>query len=440
MEGTRIILNHFQGLVSKLQETNSRIEKEQILRDYDTEENRRILWFIFNPYIVTGVSDKKAAKYKSRSVETVNYCKCETLEELLTYFTEHNTGRDEDLILLKNFTDHFPEFKNLIYSIITKSIRIGVTSVTLNKIYGEGFIPQFDVMLAQKYFDNPEKLVPEGTEMILTTKLDGVRCILINEASGAKLYSRQGQLFEGMVEIEEEAKSLPCGWVFDGELLLDIDNLESKDLYRETMKVISADGEKTNVIFNMFDMLPEDDFQKGFCDQQCRARKQMVNYYLSQYNLPHIREVKQLYVGKDKSQITYWLDKITSEGGEGVMINIADAPYECKRTKNLLKVKKFQTCDVLVTNLIEGQGNFKGMLGAVSIQFIGPDSVQYSCEVGSGFSLEERKDFWEHPENILNKIVEIGYFEISSNQNGTYSLRFPIFKHLRPEKTEISMY
>ena len=434
------VLRQFQELVNQLQATNSRLEKERLLRKYDTEQNRRILWFIFNPYIVTGVSGKKALKYNSRFVETVNYCNCETLDDLLTYFTQHNTGRDEDLILLESFVNRFSEFRDLIYSIITKSIRIGVTSVTLNKIYGEGFIPQFDVMLAQKYFDNPEKLVPDGTEMILTTKLDGVRCILVNNSSGAKLYSRQGQLFEGMVEIEEEAKSLPFGWVFDGELLLNINNLESKDLYRETMKVVSSDGEKRNVIFNMFDMLPEEDFQKGYCDQDCRTRKQMVNYYLSQYNLPHIKEVKQLYVGKDKNQITYWLDKITSEGGEGVMINIADAPYECKRIKNLLKVKKFQSCDVYVTNLIEGQGNFKGMLGAVGVEFIGPDNNRYSCEVGSGFSLEERKDFWKYPEKILHNIIEIGYFEISSNQNGTYSLRFPIFKHLRPDKTDISMY
>lgn len=440
-------LASFNELVNKLQANSSRLVKEELLRQYGSDTNKALLWFIFNPYIVTGISAKKAEKYKGK-INVNRFSLLDLLEEpkdynnltnMFNYFKEHNTGKDEDLIELEKYSQNNAPYQDLIYSIVTKDLKLGITSTTLNKIYGDGFIPTFDVMLAYKYFDDPDKFVPEGTEFILTTKLDGVRCVLLNYPEGPKFYSRQGQLFEGLVELEEEARKLPVGYVFDGELLLDKSNMVSKDLYRETMKVVSADKEKHNVIFNCFDLLFIEDFEKGYFASNAKTRKQKVHDLLTG-DFKFFKEVKELYIGTDKSQIEYWLNKITSEGGEGVMINIANAPYECKRTKNLLKVKRFQTCDVKVIGLEEGTGQNKGKLGALKIEFIGPDGKIYNCDVGSGLTLEQREDFWEHKDKVLNKIIEISYFEISSNQNGTYGLRFPVFKWLREDKNEISMY
>jgi DNA ligase-1 len=234
---------------------------------------------------------------------------------------------------------------------------------------------------------------------------------------------------------------LPFGYIYDGELLLANDNnLESKDLYRETMKVVSADKEKTNVVFNIFDIVPIEDFYKGVSDLPASKRKGMISEIFTSLKSPHLKEVEVLYQGVDKHVIDEHLDKITKEGGEGVMINIADAPYECKRSKNLLKVKKMQTADVRVIALEPGTGKNYNKLGALRVEFIGPDNKIYVCSVGSGLTDEDRLAFWNHPELIEDKIIEIQYFEISSNQNGSYGLRFPVFKHIREDKTEISMY
>lgn len=441
-----IDLQSFSELVEKLQATTSRLEKEDLLRTYGTDGNRALLWFVFNPYIVTGISSKKAEKYKGK-ININKFSIFDLLEEpkdysnlqdMFCYFEKHNTGKDEDLVELETWAQHNAPYQDLIYSIITKDLKLGITSTTINKIYGDDFIPSFDVMLAYKYFDDPDKFVPEGTEFILTTKLDGVRCVLFNYDEGPEFYSRQGQIFEGLTELEQEARKLPTGFVYDGELLLDMKGIVSKDLYRETMKVVSANGEKKDVIFNCFDALSIEDFKKGFYILDAAKRKDFVHKYVQ--NFKHFKEVEVLYKGTDKSQIQYWLDKITFEGGEGVMINIANAPYECKRCKGLLKVKKFQTCDVRVIGLEEGTGQNIGKLGALKIEFVGPDGKIYNCDVGSGLTLEQREDFWEHKEKVLNKIIEISYFEISSNQSGSYSLRFPVFKYLRNDKDEISMY
>lgn len=449
------LLTNFKELIKDLLNTNGRIEKESILSKYkEDEEIKEILNFIFNPFIVTGISNKKLNKFKNNlnwledffSNNLSQDLKLMDLLTFLNYFKIHNTGSDFLVKYLisyayKNYYEQ--DERELLFSIVTKDLKLGVQPTTLNKVFGKNFIPQFSCMLAQKYFDDPDKLLPEDTEYILTTKLDGVRCLCIIEENGvAKFYSRQGQIFEGLTQLEFEFRELPVGHVYDGELLLRNDNnLRSKDLYRETMKVVSCDNIKENIIFNCFDILTIQDFKEGRCSVECKERKRILKERLSKYAFQFIKFVDILYQGKDQSQITYWLDKITSEGGEGVMINIANASYECKRTKNLLKVKKFNDCDVRVIDIEEGTGVNKNSLGAVKVEFLGPDNKIYTCKVGSGFKQNERKYFWEHEEEILNKIIEIGYFEITNNQNNKdYSLRFPTFKHLRKDKDDISMY
>lgn len=441
------LLYLFLDLVRRLQATNSRIEKENILKDpyLVGDDIKKVLQFIFNPYITTGISTKKLNKFRNNLDWYDNFEPAEEflyLDDLQFIYKYVNcTGND---YMVKHLVWYAlgqnPEERDLLYNVITKDVKLGVQPTTLNKVFGKGFIPSFDVMLAQKYFDNPDKLLPDDTNYILTTKLDGVRCIAMVEENNIKFYSRQGQIFEGLTQLEEEAKRLPSGYVYDGELLLNMEGLDSKDLYRETMKVVGSDKEKLNITFNVFDMLPVDDFQNGYCAINCTKRKEHLTHVIEQEEFKYIKNVAILYSGNDKSQITYWLDKITSEGGEGVMINIADAPYECKRSKYLLKVKKFQTADVRVIGIEEGTGKNKNKVGALKIEFIGPDGNIYPNDVGSGLTDEEREYYWINPEDIIGKIIEISYFEISTNQNGSYGLRFPTFKWARSDKTEISMY
>ena len=430
-------------LVTKLQSTRSRLQIESYLKEYvDNKDVKQLLFFLFNPYIITGISTKKANKYKNTSVDVLLKSTEMCIDAFTKYFILHGSGRDEDIKVMEAYAQAFPQYSDLIYSIVTKELKLGVSAVTLNKIFGKEFIPQFSVMLGDKYFDNPDKYVPEGTDFILTQKLDGVRCVCIKQDDGTtNFFSRQGQPFEGLVEIEEEAKQLPCGFVYDGELLLvNEQDLPSKDLYRATVKVTNSDNIKKGVRFHCFDMLPFEDFCAGICYTPAYKRKEMLEQTIDRCTLGYIINVPILYKGTEKSAIQTNLDLITKNDGEGVMINISDSPYECKRSRGLLKVKKMQSCDIRCVGMEEGTGNFSGTLGAIQCEFIGPDGKLYPVRVGSGFSLDDRHLFWSNPDLIVGKIVETQYFEVTTNEQGTYSLRFPVFKHIRNDKDEISMY
>lgn len=439
-------LERFDVLVKRLQSTTSRNEKESILKEYvDDEDIKYILQFIYDPYIVTGISKKKASKYRDTVIDFTKYGPQinDDIVDFLNYFKIENTGRDIDLKFLECYTqlDRNIAYKDLIYGIITKDIKLGIQPTTLNKIFGKDFIRQFSCMLAMKYFDNPDKFLPQNTEFEITTKLDGVRCLCIYNEEMPKFYSRQGQLIEGLDDLMFEFRQMPDGHVFDGELLIVNDkNLDSKDLYRETMKVISKDGRKYNVIFNIFDILRYEDFINGICTTPAKERKAIIKRLLSKYNYKYIKNVDILYEGTDQSQIKYWLDKITSEGGEGIMLNIADAPYETKRTKNLLKVKKFNECEAYVVDLEEGTGKYAGKLGNLVLN-IKRDNKFYEVKCGTGLSDEERNLYWNNKDIVLNKVVDIKYFEISNNQNNdNISLRFPTWMgRIRVDKDLESM-
>ena len=133
-----------------------------------------------------------------------------------------------------------------------------------------------------------------------------------------------------------------------------------------------------------------------------------------------------------KDQIKDWSETATNNGWEGVMLNYQNGKYETKRTPNLLKVKKMHTADLELVGFKEAiDGKFKGGLQSIVVQF-GDNTV----DVGSGLSEELREEIWKNQDFYLGKIVEIQYFEVSENQNGGKSLRFPVFKSFRFDKTK----
>ena len=104
-------LSDFESFYQKITATTSRLDKEAILKSYQTNEGvKSVLHFLFNPFIVTGISERKLA----RTVAESDSC-CQTLLDLLAYFKSHNTGRDEDIAVLKAFTNDLSEVqKNLV--------------------------------------------------------------------------------------------------------------------------------------------------------------------------------------------------------------------------------------------------------------------------------------------------------------------------------------
>jgi DNA ligase-1 len=293
-------------------------------------------------------------------------------------------------------------------------------------------IPTFEVQLANKYFDKPEFV--EGKDFAITTKIDGGRIIALKENGEVTFYTRAGQKYEGLVDLEFEMRELlPDGLCLDGEItLLNNEGIPSKEAYKQAMKITRSDGEKHGVKMLVFDAMSASEFKAQRCDRTWVARRSALEFMFRDRDLEYFELLPVLYQGKDTEMILKWLDAAIAAEQEGVMINIANAPYEFKRTNNLLKVKKMSTLDLEIVGFEEGEGRLVGTLGAILVRYKNGNIVK----VGSGFSDRLRLEIWSSRDEWLGNICEIQYFEETTNADGGESLRFPVFKDYRPDKTQ----
>ena len=128
----------------------------------------------------------------------------------------------------------------------------------------------------------------------------------------------------------------------------------------------------------------------------------------------------------------------TNLGYEGIMIR-KDVGYEGKRSKNLLKVKKMHDAEYVVVDVENGTHRViengreveEEMLRAVMVEHKGN-----RVRVGSGFSIDQRRFYYQNPDEILGKTITVQYFEETTDQHGDHSLRFPVIKVVHGQKRE----
>ena len=185
-------------IFKELQESSGKRLQEILEENKDNELLKKVLWFVYNPYIVTGLSSKKINKIVNKQIK---YAPAETIEEVFEYLQEHNTGTDMDIAYVSEFIQGKPD-QEMYGQIFTKELKLGITSKTMNKVF-PNLIPEFNVMLAEKYWDRMEELEKTNPDIIITQKYDGVRCVAIHDKSGIKLFSRQGKPIEGLHDLEE---------------------------------------------------------------------------------------------------------------------------------------------------------------------------------------------------------------------------------------------
>lgn len=436
--------NEFREVVEimhQIKNTSGANDKQAILKaNKNNDLLKSVLDFIYNPFVLTGIKGKKLMKFTKFTGDDVK--QFNSVLDAMNYAKENNTGRDEDVKAIANFintydTDISSPVHDFLQDMFTKDFKCGATASTLNKVFGKGFIPKFDVMLAKGWEEEKHKV--KG-KFLITPKLDGIRCAVIKENGDLKFFTRKGMPIEGMVELEKDFKLLPDNMVYDGELLnVNKDGLDRLELFRATQSRVKKDGVKTDITFNMYEMLPLDEFKQGKSKKSAMERKQDIKTLIFSLagELCFIKLVPVLYYGTDEGELMRLLKEALDDGEEGIMVSVADSKYECKRSGNLLKAKKIEdkTVDLVIVGFEEGTGKYKGMLGSLTVDYKGG-----KLGVGSGFTDLERKEFWKNRDDLLGTIVEVKYDDESQNEFGEDSLRYPIFVTLRDDKDEPSLY
>ena len=102
---------------------------------------------------------------------------------------------------------------------------------------------------------------------------------------------------------------------------------------------------------------------------------------------PPIVAVKQ-YRLQTREQLQRDLDQIIKQGGEGLMLHLAAAPYITGRSDVLYKLKPLQDAEAVVVEQIQGKGKYAHMLGALRVRT--SDGREFN--IGTGFTDDVRRN------------------------------------------------
>jgi DNA ligase-1 len=301
----------------------------------------------------------------------------------------------------------------------------------INKIV-PGLIPTFDVALADTYKDSTKKKVNfKEDSWYVSRKLDGVRCIAyIDESGEPKFFSRAGKEFDTLGKVAEQLKKHNLRKVvLDGEICM-VDENGDEDFQGIIKEIKRKDHTIQNPKFLVFDILHQDEFDNKTSDRIFSERMDELELFFDTYDFEgFISQVDQFYV-ENEEDLQDHMDTAVQYGWEGLMLR-KDAPYQGKRSSDIMKVKKFFDAEYVVIEtenavnrvIVEGREVEEEMLRNVVIMHKG-NRVQ----VGSGFNQEQKRYYYQHPEEIIGKTINVQFFEETTDQNGDHSLRFPVIK------------
>lgn len=406
--------------------------------DMETEVFKKVMYYTYNTFMMYGLTEKTLQETKPKKMEfkeATYYDIFSMLDELATS-NINDALRSYAVSVLHSIKDE--DVREMVKNIMVKDQKMGANISSINKVFGKDFLPVWKCQLAESYAKQTKGL--QGQEFWVTPKLDGCRVFFLPDSN--KFVTRKGIEYEGLGHLVEEAKHLATNMlstqfvVLDGELIHEpVEGLNSGELYALTSSIARKKGEhpdKQKLQFNVFDIIPLDAFQNEGTTVKYSKRRELLDYYMGRMDYKKLVRVPVLYHGTDESVIPELLANIEQDGGEGLMINL-DAPYQFKRSKNVLKVKSFFSADVLVTDVYEGKPGtrFEGTLGGLVVKFLYNGEEMYT-NVGSGPFKEERAEWWANPNLIIGKVITINYFEICENQKDTSKkdLRFATYQHI----------
>ena len=428
-----MLLKEVIKIFKQIQETSSTNDKKAIITaNKDNELFKKCLVFLLDGNINTGISNKKINKKVEPSSELAPYYLCmnSTFEEVMDYLNKNNTGTDVDIYEIQCFLDGHEEDREFYEQMITKSFKLGADKKVINACI-PNLIPTFDVQLGTSI----EKVKLSGNEKIfISRKLNGTRCAFV----GDRCMTRQNKEYKGLDHIVADLQKLVGKDTFvDGELLYkNKEGLSDSEAFQKGTGIAMSKGDKSDLKLVIFDMFPLDEFWSGKSKESYSNRKKQIvelDEKIKTLGTDNLEIVQMCYEGHDHSEIWKWLDYAEQNDWEGVILNL-DAPYECKRTKNLIKVKKFYTYDLEVIGVEEGTGRNKGTLGALVVKY-----KNNTVNVGSGFTDEERSYYWNNQDKIIGRVIEVKYKEITTDKKtGLESLQFPVYVGLRENGKEVS--
>jgi DNA ligase-1 len=407
---------------------SSKTGKETAVRNYEANpEFKRVLVAALDPMVTYGLAKRPAAyqKHDNLQFDDITW---KVLDDLASRRLSGTVAINTVGVELGRLTKDSAE---LFWRIISKDLRAGFSESTVNKAI-PGLITTFECMLAHPFEAKRVKEWPQYVE----PKLDGVRVLAFVDgvAATVRFFSRSGKEFTSFDHLKEPLIGIVQRSGFTNEFVFDAE-VVSGDFNKTVGDVRRGSSQAVDAQLFVFDVLTLEDFKQdgkgGVGDPYCERRLELVAMIgetqthspiqlIPSYRVSNVTEIHSVY------------ESVRSRGLEGLIVKDPKALYHRRRNHGWMKIKAEESVDVQIVDAIEGTGKYVGALGALVVDFKG-----VRVNVGSGFSDEQRKEFWDVYRNgacaefrLVGCLIEVEYHEVTPDG----SLRHPRFKRFRDDK------
>jgi len=268
-------------------------------------------------------------------------------------------------------------------------------------------------MLAQPYDSNRIKSWPVAVE----PKIDGFRLLahVICDTTRVKsilFLSRSNKEFTSLEHLREPLARLASyygqNFILDGEITSGSFNETSSSVRKKI-------DQATGAIFTVFDVITPGTTNYAI-------RRTWLTKWLDYAASPYIR-LNDMRLAFDSDTIQTFYDQARDAGYEGIIVKDVRSVYEKKRSYAWMKIKNYSSEDLKVIGIFPGEGKHEGRAGGLICSI----SEDIEVRVGTGFSDDLRQDIWDHPDQVVGRIIEVGYHE----KTPAGSLRHPRFIRFR---------
>ena len=243
---------------------------------------------------------------------------------------------------------------------------------------------------------------------VMSEKYDGVRAFW----NGKILVSKNRKIINAP---KWWLENLPKNIALDGELWSD------RGEFQKIISIVRDELQKEDwkeIKFMIFDS-PNFDNPDWNNKPLSERLAPLKSYLATLKSHPNIKIIEQIPIANNEAAFAF-LEQITSNGGEGIVVRKVNAPYESGRSNNILKLKKMKDSECEILSINEGKGRFKGLMGSVTCKDI---YTKESFKIGSGFDIKMRKN----PPKI-GTIITYKFQNLTNNNKP----RFPVFMRIAP--------
>jgi DNA ligase-1 len=263
----------------------------------------------------------------------------------------------------------------------------------------------------------PFDIYMDPTGWWASEKYDGVRAIW----DGTKFYTRGLNI----VNVPEEIiKKMPIDIALDGEFFI------GRNSFNEVSGIVRGSygmEEWKRVKYMVFDAPSVN----AYIETRLKSVKQVVG----EIGYPLIFAEQTLI--KNREHLDQYHQKLIENGAEGTIIRAPSSLYTGNRSDDVVKLKKIDDEDAIITGWKEGSGKFSERLGSLEAKWLDPPLIKErykldvipdcSFHVGSGLNASERPDILKaHLVYPLGCKIRVGF--IGLQQSG--KPRHPTFKGL----------